>query len=219
MLVGVVERGTATQASIPGVRIAGKTGTAQQLTNGEYDRQNYTASFVGFYPADKPRVAMIVMLDRPKASIYGGQTAAPIFRRIVQKTMTMLKLDVSTQQKIAASKFSDSVVVPDVRGLQYSTADSVIHRLGLRLDTVGSGPLVLNQNPAQGTRLERGSSVRVEFRALSTKAPKPMIVGFSLRKAITVLHAAGYEVRVRGSGKVVQQDWVNDTCIVTASGP
>lgn len=219
MLVGVVERGTATQAAIPGVRIAGKTGTAQQLTNGEYDRKNYTASFVGYYPADKPRVAMIVMLDRPTASIYGGQTAAPIFRRIVQKTMTMLKLDVATQERIGATNVSDSVVVPDIRGLSYSTADSVLHRLGLRLDTVGAGPLVLRQTPIQGVRLERGSAVRAEFQQLANTSTLPSVVGFSLRKAITVLHAAGYEVRVRGSGKVVQQDWVNKTCIITAQSP
>jgi cell division protein FtsI (penicillin-binding protein 3) len=219
MLVGVVENGTATQAAIPGVRIAGKTGTAQQLTNGEYDRKNYTASFVGYYPADKPRVAMIVMLDRPTASIYGGQTAAPIFRRIVQKTMTMLKLDVATQERIAATNVSDSVVVPDIRGLSYSTADSVLHRLGLRLDSAGAGPLVLRQTPTQGVRLERGSAVRAEFQQLANTSTLPSVVGFSLRKAITVLHAAGYEVRVRGSGKVVQQDWVNKTCIITAQSP
>jgi len=219
MLVGVVERGTATQAAIPGVRIAGKTGTAQQLTNGMYDRKNYTASFVGYYPADKPRVAMIVMLDRPTVSIYGGQTAAPIFRRIVQKTMTMLKLDVAVQQKIAASRVSDTVVVPDIRGLSYATADSVLRRIGLGLDTNGSGPLVIRQNPGQGARLERGSSVRAEFQVLANNAERPIVVGFSLRKAITVLHAAGYEVRIRGSGKVVQQEWNNKTCILTAQGP
>ena len=219
MLVGVVENGTATQAAIPGVRIAGKTGTAQQLTNGEYDRKNYTASFVGYYPADKPRVAMIVMLDRPTASIYGGQTAAPIFRRIVQKTMTMLKLDVATQERIAATNVSDSVVVPDIRGLSYSTADSVLHRLGLRLDTAGAGPLVVRQVPTQGVKLERGSSVRAEFQQLANTTARPNVVGFSLRKAITVLHAAGYDVRIRGSGKVIQQDWVDKTCIITAQSP
>jgi len=219
MLVGVVEKGTATQAAIPGVRIAGKTGTAQQLTNGMYDRKNYTASFVGYYPADKPRVAMIVMLDRPTVSIYGGQTAAPIFRRIVQKTMTMLKLDVAVQQRIAASRVSDTVVVPDIRGLSYATADSVLRRIGLGLDTNGSGPLVIRQNPGQGARLERGSSVRAKFQVLANNAERPIVVGFSLRKAITVLHAAGYEVRIRGSGKVVQQEWNNKTCILTAQGP
>lgn len=219
MLVGVVERGTATQAAIPGVRIAGKTGTAQQLTNGEYDRKNYTASFIGYYPADKPRVAMIVMLDRPTQSIYGGQTAAPIFRRIVQKTMTMLKLDVKTQERIAAASVSDTVVVPDIRGLSASAADSVLHRIGLGLDTVGAGPLVLKQTPIQGVKLERGSSVRAEMQVLGSRVLHPEVVGFSLRKAITVLHTAGYEVRIRGSGKVVQQEWTGNTCVLTAQGP
>jgi beta-lactam-binding protein with PASTA domain len=133
--------------------------------------------------------------------------------------MTMLKLDVATQERIAASHVSDTVVVPDVRGLSYATADSVLHRLGLRLDTVGSGPLLLRQAPVQGTRIERGQAVRGEFQQLALTASRPSVVGFSLRKAITVLHAAGYEVRVLGSGRVIQQDWTNKTCIITAQGP
>ena len=128
MLVGVVERGTGSEARIPGVRIAGKTGTAQQLVDGAYGTSSYTASFVGFYPAEAPRVAMIVMLDRPTTSIYGGSTAAPIFRRIVQKTMTMLALDDNTRTRIAASADADSVFVPDVRGLDPLTADTVLDR-------------------------------------------------------------------------------------------
>jgi cell division protein FtsI (penicillin-binding protein 3) len=216
MLVSVVERGTGQEANIPGVRIAGKTGTAQQLTQGAYDRRNYTASFVGFYPADRPRVAMIVMLDRPTTSIYGGTTAAPIFRRIVQKTMTMLQLDAQTQKNIAASAEADTVIVPDVRGLTLATADSVLRRLGLRAEMASGEGLVLRQDPATGSRRERGSAVRVEGQPAQGTVHRPDVIGFPLRRAVTVLHAAGYEVRIRGSGKVVRTEWSDSTCTIIA---
>jgi len=215
MLVGVVERGTGQEAHISGVRIAGKTGTAQQLTQGEYGRQNYTASFVGYYPADKPRVAMIVMLDRPTTSIYGGTTAAPIFRRIVQKTMTMLRLDAATQQKIAASAEADTVIVPDIRGLSLQTADSVLRRLGLRAEMSTGIGLVMRQTPISGSRLERGSVVKAEGQPQQGQQ-HPDVVGFPLRRAVTVLHAAGYDVRIKGSGRVVRQDWEGEACVVYA---
>ncbi|MBC8124506.1 MAG: PASTA domain-containing protein [Candidatus Kapabacteria bacterium] len=216
MLVGVVERGTGQEARISGVRIAGKTGTAQQLTLGQYGKQNYTASFVGFYPADKPRVAMIVMLDRPITSIYGGTTAAPIFRRIVQKTMTMLQLDAVTQQRIAASSEVDTVIVPDVRGLGLSTADSVLRRLGLRADMTAGAGLILRQNPANGSRIERGAIVHVQGQPQQGANQRPDVIGFPLRRAITVLYAAGFNVRIVGTGKVYKQEWTGETCIVSA---
>ena len=216
MLVGVVERGTGQEARISGVRIAGKTGTAQQLTLGQYGKQNYTASFVGFYPADKPRVAMIVMLDRPITSIYGGTTAAPIFRRIVQKTMTMLQLDAVTQQRIAASSEVDTVIVPDVRGLGLTTADSVLRRLGLRAEMTAGAGLILRQNPANGSRIERGTVVNVQGQPQQGASQRPDVIGFPLRRAITVLYAAGFNVRIVGTGKVFKQEWTGETCIVSA---
>lgn len=217
ILVGVVERGTGKEARIPGVRIAGKTGTAQQLTDGAYNRQNYTASFVGFYPAEKPRVAMIVMLDRPTVNIYGGGTAAPIFRRIVQKTMTMLQLDAGTMNKIAASAQSDTVIVPDVRGLTQETADSVLRRLGLRTEMAAGTGVITRQDPQTGSRRERGGTITVYGQpGQSAGVQRPDVVGFPLRRAVTVLHAAGFEVRIQGSGRVTQQQWTGTTCILIA---
>lgn len=219
MLVGVVNNGTGKRASIPGLRIAGKTGTAQAYTQGAYDRKNYRASFVGFYPADKPRVAMMVILENPTNDIYGGSTAAPVFHRIVQKTMTMLRLDVRTQQTISAVPSSDTVVVPDVRGLKLTTADSVLDRLGLQADTAGNAGLIMHQWPDPGSRLVRGSSVRLTMRAPTPGATRPGVLGFSMRKAITVLHAAGFEVRVRGTGRVVRQEWEQTSCTIYGSAP
>lgn len=226
MLVGVVERGTGSEARIPGVRIAGKTGTAQQLVDGAYGTSSYTASFVGFYPAEAPRVAMIVMLDRPTKSIYGGSTAAPIFRRIVQKTMTMLALDDNTRTRIAASADADSVFVPDVRGLDPLTADTVLQRLGLRLaDEHPADVLIVQQRPEPGVRVERSTAVSTHVQTsrkpgdtttVATPANRPNVVGMPLRRAITVIHASGYDVRIHGTGKVVSQEWRGNVCILSA---
>ncbi|HLF15462.1 MAG TPA: penicillin-binding protein 2, partial [Bacteroidota bacterium] len=85
-LEGVVERGTATSAKIPGIRIAGKTGTSKRLVKGKYEGSEYTASFVGFFPAEDPKLVCLVMLDKPRGiNYYGGTTSAPIFREIVKR--------------------------------------------------------------------------------------------------------------------------------------
>lgn len=87
LLVNVVENGTGKNAKINGLKIAGKTGTSQQYESGGYSKEFYNASFVGFFPAEDPKISMIVILERPKSEIYGGATSALIFKKIVQKWM------------------------------------------------------------------------------------------------------------------------------------
>jgi cell division protein FtsI (penicillin-binding protein 3) len=76
--------GTAEQAAIPGFSVAGKTGTAQKIdpVTRAYSHELYTSSFVGFVPAESPEVVILVMIDEPKGSYYGGVVAAPAFRQI-----------------------------------------------------------------------------------------------------------------------------------------
>ncbi len=84
MMIDAVERGEAKWTKIPNYKIAGKTGTAQIPVAGHYDANQTVASFVGFFPPDNPKVAMLVVLHRPKTSIYGSETAAPIFFNIAR---------------------------------------------------------------------------------------------------------------------------------------
>ena len=90
---GVVEEGTAKDGRLDGYRIAGKTGTAKKYDPavGAYTR-NYTASFVGFTPVEKPRLTMIVVLDQPKEFYYGGQACAPVFRDIAKQVLRYLRV-------------------------------------------------------------------------------------------------------------------------------
>jgi len=84
-LVRAVEEGTGKQAQVPGYWIAGKTGTAQKAVPGQgYVRGKYIASFIGILPADNPRAVVMVLADEPQNGYYGGEVAAPTFRRIAQ---------------------------------------------------------------------------------------------------------------------------------------
>ena len=93
MLEGVLgPGGTASEASIPGYRLAGKTGTAQKPdpVNGGYSKDKFVASFVGFAPARHPRLLVTVMVDEPHGEIYGGVVAAPAFQDITKFALPYL---------------------------------------------------------------------------------------------------------------------------------
>ena len=84
MLRGVfADGGTASGAAIAGYDLAGKTGTANEVINGQYSSTAYAASFIGFVPASHPQLLVAVMVDEPHGAIYGGSVAAPAFQKIV----------------------------------------------------------------------------------------------------------------------------------------
>lgn len=87
MMESVVDDGTGGNAAIPGYRVAGKTGTAQNWLEG---KQGITASFIGVVPADKPKIAVSVILHNPRTTIYGGTAAAPVFRELAAFTLDEL---------------------------------------------------------------------------------------------------------------------------------
>jgi cell division protein FtsI (penicillin-binding protein 3) len=93
MLEGVLAAGgTAAEASVEGYTLAGKTGTAEKAENGTYSKTDFVASFIGFAPAQNPRLLVSVMVDEPRGDIYGGTVAAPAFERIVEFALPYLKI-------------------------------------------------------------------------------------------------------------------------------
>ncbi len=92
ILVDVVEKGTGKKARIKGIKVAGKTGTAQKVVNGKYSHTKFCATFVGFAPADNPRIAAIVVFDEPHPAHFGGTVAAPVFKEIVENTLRYLSV-------------------------------------------------------------------------------------------------------------------------------
>jgi cell division protein FtsI/penicillin-binding protein 2 len=93
MLRGVVQEGSGTPAQIPGYKVAGKTGTAAKPeSTGGYSDTRYVASFVGFVPASRPRLVVLVTVDEPKGAIWGGVVAAPVFAEIAQFALQYLDI-------------------------------------------------------------------------------------------------------------------------------
>ena len=92
ILEGVVTDGTGTKASIPGFKVAGKTGTAQKIDSrtGTYSTSRFVASFTGYVPAGNPRLAMIVIIDEPQGEAWGGTAAAPVFSRVGEQVLSYL---------------------------------------------------------------------------------------------------------------------------------
>jgi cell division protein FtsI/penicillin-binding protein 2 len=93
LLRDVVTEGTGKAAQVEGFTVAGKTGTAQKPIPGQgYNSGRYVGSFVGFAPAEDPRVAILVIMDEPKGSHYGGVVAAPVFADIARRSLAYMGL-------------------------------------------------------------------------------------------------------------------------------
>ena len=198
MMEGVVERGTATAAQLPGFPVAGKTGTANKLVNGVYSKTDYNASFVGFVPSRAPLVTILVMIDTPRAGpIYGGVVAAPIFKRIADLTMQHLGASPSInpppallvrhrqetpEVRTAApapgvpgpsgppGAADGASGMPDLRGLGLRQAIRVLTRFGVIPRVSGAG-VVIAQDPSPGASLEPGATCRLVLGRLPAPPP------------------------------------------------
>jgi hypothetical protein len=111
IMQGVTEDGTAKAAAIPGYAVAGKTGTAQKVTNGRYDSSKFLSSFVGIVPADNPRLVVAVMIDEPQGIHYGGVVAAPAFKAIAEGALRYL--GVAPSSPVVADRKDKKPVKPE----------------------------------------------------------------------------------------------------------
>jgi len=207
---GVVERGTAKESHIQGVRIAGKTGTSKKVVDGHYVVGSYTGSFVGFFPIEDPQVVCLVMIDNPQGgTYYGGTVSAPIFRaiadRIINTSGRFTKTPLPKDQQPR-----NGITVPDVRTLQLNIASRLLESHGLKCQTVGTGDIVVRQVPEPGKHLEKDDVVQIVLNETSagTSGGSPVVPdvrGMSLRRAINRLVVDDFDIQVRGSGVVVSQ--------------
>ncbi|MBH0186399.1 MAG: hypothetical protein HP477_13580 [Nitrospira sp.] len=103
ILEGVVTDGTGGKAAIAGFRVAGKTGTAQKIDprTGRYSASQFVSSFVGYVPANNPRLAMIVVIDEPRGESWGGTVAAPVFNRVGEQVLNYLGVSSNVPVKLA----------------------------------------------------------------------------------------------------------------------
>lgn len=219
MLVQVVDSGTGKTAQISGMKIAGKTGTSQQLFDGAYSKEKYNASFVGFFPADAPKVALLVLLDSPTNGYYGGQVAGPIFREIARRIMGASVGDERPEPAIASAEpqvvrpvaVATSLETPDLRGLDAESARVLGEKYGCRVLLRGAGHMVVGQLPAPGSRIEARSVITLTLSALEKEVVMPDVRGMSMRRALNILNACRIKPRISGSGTVRTQSPVPGT--------
>lgn len=163
-LESVVANGTGRNAYIDGFRVGGKTGTAQKASGGRYLADEHIVSFIGFAPADDPRILVYIAVDDPQTIQFGGLVAAPIVRNILDEALRYLGVERRGEQleKRVRPELGDVpyVEVPDLVGM---TVGEIFRDLGsdFRIVKAGSGNTVISQAPKPGTRLLRGSEIRV----------------------------------------------------------
>ncbi len=171
MMTAVAETGgTGERASVPGYKVAGKTGTAQKVdpVTGGYSMDLSVASFVGFAPADDPKLVILVVLDEPDGKGYGGLNAAPIFSNIAAQALRYLKVmptekidrtilaattdnesNLSTPVVYPVDDSGRSVKMPNFQGMSYRQVMRTMEQTGLNLQFKGTGRVV-SQSPAAG---------------------------------------------------------------------
>lgn len=161
-LESVVSLGTGRNAYIDGYRVGGKTGTAQKVNNGIYMQGNYIVSFIGFLPANDPKIVVYLAIDNPKGvTQYGGTVSAPIVRNIMEDAITSLnieKQDGGTEKKY---QWYDKkyYTVPNVVGKSKKEATSMLKNFSVEYS--GSGDVVVNQSPDSDSRIAEGEKVRL----------------------------------------------------------
>jgi stage V sporulation protein D (sporulation-specific penicillin-binding protein) len=213
MLTAVVDSGTAKAARIPGLAIAGKTGTAQKYDAavGTYGKGMYLSSFAGFVPANDPCLVGVIVIDEPRGKhYYGGEIAAPVFREVVNdlRRLPHGPLDPGVSQVAARPPAPAPVTVPDLKLLPPDAAERRLLALGLRARLEGQGERVLAQSPVAGEAVERGASVTawLEAPADSAGGVLPDLTGLPVREALRRLTLCQVPARIEGRGVVVREE-------------
>lgn len=205
LLEKVVSEGGGKNAYIEGYRVGGKTGTAQVYIDGKVSSSVHIGSFIGFAPADAPRFAVLVIVNAADVPVdYGGTTAAPFARQIIEDTLNYLGYE-----KAGAAQ-EQRVEIPDFQGWTLDEAVKRLRSLGLKYETDGVGATVTAQMPAAGAMLTAGGQVMLYTAEQQTVTPDimvcvPNVIGLSVVEASRALRARGFELEISGSGVAVTQ--------------
>lgn len=202
------EIGSGKYAYIDGYRVAGKTGTAIKLVNGVYDHNKAVVSFIGYAPADNPKIAMLVVIDQPNdPNVGGGKAAAPVFKEIMSKALTYLGVPKESVSEDSESDDKSEVTIktaPDVTGKTGKAARTLLLEQGIAYETLGKGSKVIKQYPAAGTAMS--SSQRIYLLTEDSDTMEiPDLTGESLRDALEILTLLKVNVSVEGEGFVSSQ--------------
>jgi cell division protein FtsI (penicillin-binding protein 3) len=196
MLMGVVEDGTAEDYKPEHYMFAGKTGTARtDYFDPTSPRKQYTASFAGYFPADKPKYSCIVVVYDPvHGGYYGSVQALPIFRKIADRCLGI------DRELLASAVYNDSIVYPDNMTLagwsEKDELNEIVDELSIDANVEGQG---------DWARLAGGKEIEMEVKNVLDKNLIPELYGMGIRDAVYLLENRGMHVSYSGVGRVRKQ--------------
>ncbi len=214
ILIKAVENGTGYNARIPGLKIAGKTGTAQiPISKDEgYSADRYIASFVGF-TVSEPRVLCLVVVEEPKEGIYGNSVAAPIFRRIMEQAAPI----VAAEQNEFPGPYRGLVIkgrgkyAPNLISYSVNEAETLLRKSKIPYQLLGEGGKITAQLPYPEECITTKDTL---IMLAERPGEKLKLKGLNAREASKILIAAGYKVTLLGSGIVRSADFSGRNCTV-----
>jgi len=197
LLTAVVDSGTAKDAEMTTFGVSGKSGTSRGMSNGRYVAGSYTASFVGLFPAENPQYVILVKLDNPKGSYYGGKTAAPVSKLVLEAAIAARDAAIDRNaltrrrtEPVFASRDSGPKAAADTQKPRQITVAA-----GL-VDEVSSDSL---RDPGERASVPFVVSLTERQRAPAAPIrlrPIPDVSGLPLRAAVLSLHESGFRVQV-----------------------
>jgi cell division protein FtsI (penicillin-binding protein 3) len=195
MLEGVVTNGSGRQVVYnPLYKIAGKTGTAQVADGnlGYKAKKQYQASFVGYFPADKPKYSLIVVINDPKGEYYGALVSGPVFRKIADRIYAGdLKMYSDVKENLVGN-----TVVPSAKAGESKATQKVYQAFGIKALYAAKSDYFNSVDTSNGVSYQENVPV---------KGIMPNVAGMGLKDAMYLIGNAGLKARVKGSGKVVGQ--------------
>ena len=195
--------GTGKNAYVAGYRVAGKTGTSEKVAqDAAGGAKEYIVSFIGYAPADDPRVVCLILMDTPSSStgiyISGGQMAAPVVGRVLSDVLPCLGVE---PRYTEAEQSCMDRPVPDLTGLDRTQAAQVLKENGLSGKTLGEGASVTDQIPAAGTVVAPGSTILLLADTVMSEetAVIPDLRGMTYTRARETLAEQGLFLRSDGT--------------------
>lgn len=208
LMESVVNNGVGSNAYIPGYTVGGKTGTAEKVIDGRYVKGKYIGSFAAVSPTNEPKMVMLVIVDDPEGVYYGGTTAAPIAKEIIENTLKYLEISAEENK----DEIDGFVQVPDVTGMKIEEAGKILTEAGLRYMTdfrvSDSNVVVIQQFPESGITLELDSIIDLVLDKKGTKVEvkMPDLKGKNKEEIVNLLEKMKLEYDIQGEGVLKTQN-------------
>lgn len=205
-LESTVSNGSSKDAGIEGIKVAGKTGTAEKVDpeTGTYGA-GYIASFAGFAPYDNPQVSLIVIIDNPKnGEHFGGIVAAPFAGELFNNIFNYISLN---EGQLDAK--DESVIIPDLRGDKVTSAEKTLNELGINCVIEGDGTFVTSVTPIPGYKVKKGDSITLYAGSRFDRNEKEIVVPdfrkLNKEEAEEILKSLALKGEFEGEGEIKEQ--------------